>query len=248
MTAMRIKMCRTGGECVGAVTMPTDTGGVITATAKGADKGSALHAAALLAERIATDPIMSAILPPGTGAALAATKQLAAAARIGLPALKGVWSSIRGKGKKRVARALARDRAKVAPEEVGDVGFDAATAMGIATGPAGYAAAKGAKALWERRKRKKEAAKRRKRKVRLARKLLAVKRRRAAAAAAARRPPEANRAEMPEPTPEPRYEQDPVVTYDEPPYDQPTSIAPPEGDPDEGWDEDGEGDDMEGDY
>lgn len=64
-------------------------------TAPGTSKESALANAANLASKIASNPFMQAVMPPGTGAALKATQL---AAKYG----PGVMKKITGEGAKRV--------------------------------------------------------------------------------------------------------------------------------------------------
>jgi hypothetical protein len=87
--------------------------GVITIGAFGDTKADALHKATVIAERIASDPVLQAILPPGTMAAIQATKKLSTAAKRGSRALRGLWRRIRGPGKQRLAKALHAEAAKV---------------------------------------------------------------------------------------------------------------------------------------
>lgn len=79
----------------------------ITVSGVGADPIEAMSKASLLAERITNDPVLRAILPPQAIMAVQATKQLASAAKQGRRVFKSVWGRLRGKGKKRVAAALA---------------------------------------------------------------------------------------------------------------------------------------------
>jgi hypothetical protein len=87
--------------------------GVITIGAFGDTKADALHKATVIAERIASDPVLQAILPPGTMAAIQATKKLSTAAKRGSRALRGLWRKIRGPGKKRLAKALHKEAAQL---------------------------------------------------------------------------------------------------------------------------------------
>ena len=135
-------------------------GGPIKVTGKSTEgKAAALHKAAMIAERIANDPIMRAILPPGTGAAIFAIKKLGAAGRLGLPALRGIWGSLHGPGKKRLALALAHDEAPHATaDERAEVGGFFSSAASAALNPGGFLASKAAgmagKALAKRKRRK----------------------------------------------------------------------------------------------
>lgn len=115
------------GCCIGELEIPTAAHASITVAAIGDDRADALAKAAVIAERIAQDPIMSALLPPQALAAIKAAKGLSAAAKRGTRTLKRFWGRLRGPGKKRLAEALHRD-AQVADLELGfvephEVGF-----------------------------------------------------------------------------------------------------------------------------
>lgn len=84
----------------------TDGDGVIAVGAFGSSQADALHKAALIAERIANDPIISAILPPQARTAIIATKKLAGAAKRGSRFFRQMWKRYQGPGIKRVAKAL----------------------------------------------------------------------------------------------------------------------------------------------
>lgn len=91
-----------------------DTGGdaVITVGAFGESKADALHKAALVAERISTDPVLQAIMPPGTASAIMATKALAVAAKKGSPWVAKWFRRFGGPGVERVVKALHDESAK----------------------------------------------------------------------------------------------------------------------------------------
>jgi hypothetical protein len=91
----------------------SDGDGVITIGAFGDTKADALHKASVIAERIASDPVLQAILPPGTMAAIQATKKLSTAAKRGSKALRSLWRKIRGPGKKRLVKALHKEAAQL---------------------------------------------------------------------------------------------------------------------------------------
>lgn len=103
------------GAYVGTITIASpncggvgDTGGdgVITIGAFGDSKADALHKAALVAERITSDPVLRAIIPPQALLAVAATKKLASAAKGGARLFRSVWKRFKGPGVQRLARAL----------------------------------------------------------------------------------------------------------------------------------------------
>jgi cytochrome c551/c552 len=97
------------GTVIGACHLPTSAGGVITVAGIGDSRTEALANAARIAERIASDPVLSAVLPPQALPAIKAVKGLAAASKLGPRALRAVWSRLSGPGKQRLAAALAED-------------------------------------------------------------------------------------------------------------------------------------------
>lgn len=114
MNRVRIRK-HSPGVYVGALTLgcpgadgvgDMDGNAVITVGAFGSSQADALHKAALIAERIANDPIMAAILPPQARAAIVATKKLASAAKRGSRFFRHMWKRFNGPGIQRVARAL----------------------------------------------------------------------------------------------------------------------------------------------
>lgn len=106
------------GEHIADIDIPSSQGS-ITVQSKGASKADALHQAALIAEHIANDPILMAVLPPGVPAAILATKKLASAAKLGGSALKSLWHTLRGPGKKRLAKVLHTEQQQMAVADVG---------------------------------------------------------------------------------------------------------------------------------
>lgn len=115
---MRYRYKETVNGCVGALDIPTHVGR-LTVAAVGDDRADALAKAALIAERIASDPILRAIMPPQAAAAIKAAKGLAAAAQRGTRTLRHFWRRIRGPGKKRLAEALHAEAAKAESADVG---------------------------------------------------------------------------------------------------------------------------------
>lgn len=81
---------------------------VIQVGAVGDSGADALLKAGAVVDRIMSDPVMQAILPPQAVIAVKTAKQLASAAKQGGKALKSIWGKLRGKGKKRLATALAK--------------------------------------------------------------------------------------------------------------------------------------------
>lgn len=104
----KVSIKRYRGGYVGEIDMPASesTPARIVATALGSSKVEALGKAALLAERIANDPVLAALMPPQVTAAITAVKGLAGAAKQGSHVLKSFWHSLHGPGKKRLAKAL----------------------------------------------------------------------------------------------------------------------------------------------
>ena len=97
----------------GTIWLPAGKFGAIPATAfapirapglpgKQAAKSSAIAAAAGMAEQIATNPLLSAVMPPGTSAAI---KGIGLVAKHG-PDIIGKAGGLIGKGAKRLASAL----------------------------------------------------------------------------------------------------------------------------------------------
>ena len=81
---------------------------IIQVGAVGDSGADALLKAGAVVDRIMSDPVMQAILPPQAVVAVKTAKQLASAAKQGGKALRSLWGKIRGKGKKRLAKALAK--------------------------------------------------------------------------------------------------------------------------------------------
>lgn len=81
---------------------------IIQVGAVGDSGADALLKAGAVVDRIMSDPVMQAILPPQAVVAVKTAKQLASAAKKGGKALRSLWGKIRGKGKKRLAKALAK--------------------------------------------------------------------------------------------------------------------------------------------
>lgn len=153
----RVTFRQVGGLEIAEVSFPASGAeGRITCGAVGDTKADALHRASLLAERIASDPVLSALMPPQAKAAIAAAKALGGAAARGLPALRSIWGKLRGKGKKRLAAALVHEAAAEAPpSEV--AGFESliSAAAKFATSDKGKAALRKAKALVRRKRKRK---------------------------------------------------------------------------------------------
>ena len=148
------------GLCLGAIEIPTNVPGVIVASAIGTDRADALARAALVAERIASDPVMQALMPPQAMAAIKAAKGLAAAAKMGSKPLRSVWRSLRGPGKQRLAKVLHAEavKAEATDDAENAVGFLPLAMIAAKYGPD---AARKAQAMYKARKRKKAAARNR---------------------------------------------------------------------------------------
>lgn len=108
----RVRVRHIGDDIyVGSIDCPTSAGRVIT-HGIGDSRADALLKASAIAERIASDPVMSALMPPQAQAAIAAAKTLASAAKSGRKTLRRVWGRIRGPGKQRLAQALMAEAKK----------------------------------------------------------------------------------------------------------------------------------------
>jgi hypothetical protein len=92
----------------------------VGAVAVGDSKADAIGKAAQLAERIASDPIISALIPPQAKAAIQVAKGLAAASRRGFRSLKRAWGFLSPKSK-HLAKELA---VEVKEGTIGDVGWN----------------------------------------------------------------------------------------------------------------------------
>lgn len=99
-----------GTQAQGAAAIPggpiVGPGKPLAVASKGKSPSSALAKAAGAAKTIASNPILSAVLPPGTGAAISAVEALAKAAPLGK--MKSVARTITGPGAKRLAKALKK--------------------------------------------------------------------------------------------------------------------------------------------
>lgn len=99
--------------CVGAIDIEIPGGpGHMRVAAVGDDRADALGRAALIAERIASDPVMRALMPPQAIVAIKAAKGLSAAAKRGSHVLRHFWGQLRGPGKKRLASVLHAEAVK----------------------------------------------------------------------------------------------------------------------------------------
>jgi hypothetical protein len=103
---VRFKPADNGNACIGSIELPTVIPGKVVAAAVGDDKADALKKAAVIAERIASDPVMQALLPPQALPAIRAARALATAAQAGSAPLRSLWARLRGPGKRRLAKAL----------------------------------------------------------------------------------------------------------------------------------------------
>lgn len=116
----RIQRHKSGGY-VGAIELRfRDRPAFVSAVAVGDTKADAIARASQVAERIASDPVIRALVPPQARAAIAVTKGLASAARRGLPTLRRVWRTLSPKSK-----ALAKElAAEVKQGTIGEVGWN----------------------------------------------------------------------------------------------------------------------------
>ena len=134
----RIRIRRIGRNYLGTIDVRApDMDARLVISAAGGSQAVALTKAALLAERIASDPVLSSMLPPQALVAVKAAKMLGKAAQRGLPALRSAWSALRGQGKRRLAAALIREAAdNSAPSEVAGFGSFLRTAANVTMNPA----------------------------------------------------------------------------------------------------------------
>lgn len=109
MTKFRFRL--KGGYVIGSLRIPTECGAV-NVQAVGGTKAEALMRAATIAQRIAEDPVMRALMPPQARAAIVAAKVLSVAARQGPAHLRRLWRHMKGPGKKRLAAALVEEAQK----------------------------------------------------------------------------------------------------------------------------------------
>jgi len=87
---IRFRVTRSqGGGYEGVVILPVGLNGAVKATAVGPTKTAALSTAAGLASKLLDSPILTAIMPPGTGAAVKATQLLASKGPAALKLLTG---------------------------------------------------------------------------------------------------------------------------------------------------------------
>lgn len=103
---VRFKTADNGNACIGSIELPTVIPGKVVAACVGDDKADALKKASVLAERIASDPVMRALLPADALPAIRAARALATAAQAGSAPLRALWGRLRGPGKRRLAKAL----------------------------------------------------------------------------------------------------------------------------------------------
>jgi hypothetical protein len=115
----------TADGCIGSISIPLEGCGVLSLAAVGDDRADALGKAALLAERVADDPVMRALMPPQAQASSDAARSLASAAKRGGGPLRRAFSLLRGPGARRLAASLVREAAKrqAAKSEVGILPF-----------------------------------------------------------------------------------------------------------------------------
>lgn len=120
---MKVKLLPCGDGCVGSIEIPTALPGRVVAQAKGADKADALLKASVLAQRIASDPLVNALLPASALANIRAARMLARAAQAGPAPLRRLWSRLRGPGKRRLAAALHHEAVQLETPDVGAGGW-----------------------------------------------------------------------------------------------------------------------------
>lgn len=89
--------------------LPVDGANAITVSGWSDNIRGAIRKASAVAARVASDPMLSAMLPPGAALAIQAAQKLSRAADSGKPALKAALNELRGPGAARLARVLRRD-------------------------------------------------------------------------------------------------------------------------------------------
>lgn len=111
---------RGDGVCVGEIGVPRDDDDEdVLIRAEAPDGATALTQAANLADTLLQDPLLSAVVPPQAKLAIAATRHLAEAAQVGGGLLRSLWKSIKGPGKRRLAKALMRTTQNVRLSDIG---------------------------------------------------------------------------------------------------------------------------------
>jgi hypothetical protein len=86
------------------ITLRLPDGKKVTRAHASSSPAKALAGAAVLAAKVAQDPLLAAVMPPGTGAAIKATAMLAKAAHVGK--LGEVMKGLKGDGARRIASKL----------------------------------------------------------------------------------------------------------------------------------------------
>jgi hypothetical protein len=94
---------------VGELVLPIDGANAITVSGWSDNIRGAIRKASAVAARVASDPMLSAMLPPGASLAIQAAQKLSRAADSGKPALRAALNELRGPGAARLARVLRRD-------------------------------------------------------------------------------------------------------------------------------------------
>ena len=111
---MKVRIKPTGdGGYIATISLGLDAPviGDVSASAEGDSQAEALEKAALVAERITSDPVFMTMMPPQVTLAVLAAKMLGRAAGIGMPELRAMFGTLKGKGQRRLARQLARETA-----------------------------------------------------------------------------------------------------------------------------------------
>jgi hypothetical protein len=103
MPTVNFRIRRKGSGWQGIVELPVGTA-LIPVTATSKSKRKALAKAAGLAGKIAESPILKAVLPPGSAAAIKATRLIAKYAKAGK--LAKAMKKLTGKGAKRLLKKL----------------------------------------------------------------------------------------------------------------------------------------------
>ncbi len=96
---------RKGGGFFGTIVLPVGLA-TVPVTAPGTTQRAAIKNAAGLAEKMLSNPLVKAALPPGSGAAIAAVKLIGKYAGKGM--LKKGMKLLKGKGARRIGKALKK--------------------------------------------------------------------------------------------------------------------------------------------
>jgi len=86
---IQFRVVKAAGGYAGTITLPIGAAGAVTASALAPTKQAALQTAAGLASKLLESPLLAAIMPPGTGAAVKATQLIASKGPAALKLITG---------------------------------------------------------------------------------------------------------------------------------------------------------------